>query len=37
MTAGISDHVWSLEEIAMLADDAFRSTKRGSYKKRESA
>jgi len=25
MAAGLSDHVWSLEEIAMLADAAFRS------------
>jgi hypothetical protein len=33
MAAGLSDHVWSLEEIAMLADGAFRPTKRGSYKK----
>lgn len=34
MAAGISDHVWSLEEIAMLADTAFVPTKRGPYKKR---
>ena len=34
MAASIADHVWSLEEIAMLADDAFVATKRGSYKKR---
>jgi hypothetical protein len=34
MAAGISDHVWSLEEIAMLADAAFQSTKRGPYQKR---
>src|ERR1035438_4353862 len=33
MQAGISDHVWSLEEIAMLADAAFVPTKRGPYKK----
>ena len=29
MAAGITDHVWSLEEIAMLADVAFRPKKRG--------
>ena len=34
MAAGISDHVWSLEEIAMLADAAFITTKRGPYNKR---
>ncbi len=34
MAAGITDHVWSLEEIAMLADEAFRPTKRGPYNKR---
>ena len=33
MAAGITDHVWSLEEIAMLADEAFQPTKRGPYKK----
>jgi len=33
MAAGISDHVWSLEEIAMLADAAFVPAKRGPYKK----
>src|SRR5271167_3392730 len=33
MAAGIADHVWSLEEIAMLADAAFVPAKRGSYKK----
>lgn len=33
MQAGISDHVWSLEEIAMLADEASIPTKRGPYKK----
>jgi hypothetical protein len=26
--------VWSLEEIAMLADEAFVPSKRGPYKKR---
>lgn len=36
MAAGISDHVWSLEEIAMLGEDAFRPTKRGTYKGRTS-
>jgi len=35
MAAGSSDHVWSLEEIAMLADAAFAPTKRGRYKKAE--
>jgi len=34
MAAGIADHVWSLEEIAMLADEAFCLKKRGPYKKR---
>jgi hypothetical protein len=34
MAAGISDHVWSMEEIAMLADAAYAPKKRGSYKKR---
>ena len=33
MAAGICDHVWSLEEIAMLADSAFMAKKRGLYKK----
>jgi len=33
MAAGIADHVWSLEEIAMLADAAFVPAKRGPYKK----
>jgi IS1 family transposase len=37
MAAGITDHVWSLEEMAVLADDAFVPAKRGPYKKRESA
>jgi len=35
MQAGISDHVWSLEEIAALVPDAI-PTKRGSYKKKNS-
>jgi IS1 family transposase len=34
MAAGITDHVWSLEEIAVLADEAFSPTKRGPYKKK---
>ena len=33
MAAGITDHVWSLEEIAMLADAAALPGKRGPYKK----
>jgi hypothetical protein len=35
MEAGISDHVWSLEEIAALVHDAV-PTKRGSYKTKNS-
>ena len=35
MEAGISDHVWSLEEIAALVPDAV-PTKRGSYKTKNS-
>jgi hypothetical protein len=34
MAAGVSDHVWSLEEIAMLANEVFRPTKRGPYNKK---
>jgi transketolase C-terminal domain/subunit len=34
MAAGITHHVWSLEEIAMLADAAFVPTKRGPYKQK---
>jgi hypothetical protein len=34
MAAGITDHVWSLEEVAMLADVAFVPARRGPYKKR---
>ena len=34
MAAGLSDHVWSLEEIEMLADAPARPTKRGPYNKR---
>jgi len=33
MAAGISDHVWSMEDIAMLADAAYAPTKRGPYKR----
>src|SRR5208283_5499048 len=36
MEAGIANHVWSLEEIAMLADAVFRPMKRGPYRKRVS-
>jgi IS1 family transposase len=35
MEAGISDHIWSLEEIAALVHDAV-PTKRGSYKTKNS-
>jgi hypothetical protein len=34
MAAGITDHVWSLEEIAMLVDPAYVPKKRGRYNKR---
>src|ERR1022692_2157819 len=34
MAAGITDHVWSLEEIAMLADEAFKPRKAGRERKR---
>jgi hypothetical protein len=37
MAADVSDHVWSMEEIAMLADAAFAPMKRGPYKKSASA
>jgi hypothetical protein len=33
MAAGLSDYVWSLEEIAMLADAAYAPKKRGPYKR----
>ena len=33
MEAGISDHVWSIEEIASLVPEPV-ATKRGPYKKR---
>lgn len=35
MAAGLSDHVWSLEEIVQMADGLVaKSAKRGPYKKR---
>jgi hypothetical protein len=35
MAAGLSDHVWNLEEIVMMADGyAPKPGKRGPYKKR---
>jgi hypothetical protein len=34
MAAGLSDHVWSLEEIVMMADSYPKPGKHGSYKKR---
>jgi len=35
MAAGLSNHVWSLEEIVMMADSyAPAPVKRGPYKKR---
>jgi hypothetical protein len=34
MQAGITDHVWSLEEIAALIPEP-ESKPRGTYKKRE--
>jgi hypothetical protein len=34
MAAGIADNVWSLEEIAMLADAAFVPAKPGPHNKR---
>jgi len=34
MAAGLSDHVWSLEEIVMMADSYLpKPVKRGPYKK----
>ena len=34
MTAGLSDHVWSLEEIVVMADNYMpKAAKRGPYKK----
>jgi hypothetical protein len=35
MAAGLSDHVWSLEEIVLMADRYMpQPSKRGPYKKR---
>jgi hypothetical protein len=35
MACGLSDHVWSLEEIVMMADGyMLKPGKRGPYKKR---
>jgi hypothetical protein len=35
MAAGLSDHVWSIEEIVEMADTYMqKSEKRGPYKKR---
>jgi hypothetical protein len=35
MAAGVTGHVWSIEEIAALADAAYAAPKtRGPYKKR---
>ena len=36
MAAGVTDHVWSLEEIAALSQPV-GPKKRGEYKKRETA
>ena len=37
MAAGLSDHVWSLEEIVMMADSYMpQPGKRGPYKNRSS-
>ena len=34
MAVGLSDHVWSLEEIVLMADSYMpKPTKRGPYKK----
>src|SRR6266550_6096401 len=38
MAAGLSDHVWSLEEIVQMADNYMpKPSKRGPYKKRQAA
>jgi hypothetical protein len=38
MAAGLSDHVWKLEEIVEMADSYMpKPGKRGPYKKNESA
>jgi hypothetical protein len=34
MEAGLTDHVWSLEEVAAFLDANAKSKKRGPYKKR---
>jgi len=37
MAAGLSDHVWSLEEIVMMADSYIpKPGKRGPYKNKSS-
>jgi hypothetical protein len=34
MAAGLSNHIWTLEEIVTMADNYFpKPTKRGPYKK----
>jgi hypothetical protein len=37
MEAGIADHVWSHEEVAVLLDAFEKPAKRGPYKKRLTA
>ena len=38
MAAGVTDHVWSLDELVALLEDAESyPTKRGPYKKRQKA
>ena len=34
MEAGVTDHVWTLEEIAALMDASYTPKPRGPYKKR---
>jgi IS1 family transposase len=36
MEAGVSDHIWTMEEIAALTDEYFIPQPRGPYKKRNS-
>lgn len=37
MAAGLSDHVWSLEEMVLMADSYLsKPGKRGCYKKKHS-
>jgi hypothetical protein len=36
MAAGVSDHVWEIEEIVALLDAEQKPMKRGPYKKRAS-